>query len=265
MSKDDHRPDDRPSLEKIIVPPYHPNSFAYWDAHVQLSVHETLALWSECVPTVDETEYPARWQNARFKIYEAIDLGKLTAYIDPPADPELRRALGKQYPGFVVKDFPQKGNPSIVFLMRDELRRFAESIGDRPLFLFPEGRNGRDVVSREDFESSKVDLESNDKSIDENGNAEEEQLQDFRFSPDYRSVNLNGTEYRLNATQAEAIKLLHEYYLAGTPDLSEATVLQRIGCAESYELRKGVFKHSKEAYKALIRKGGTPKSVRINL
>ncbi|MCI0625915.1 MAG: hypothetical protein L0387_30450 [Acidobacteria bacterium] len=75
---------------------------------------------------------------------------------------------------------------------------------------------------------------------------------DFKHSPDYRTVNLRGKEFTLTPQQAKVIEILHRERTRGTPNLSQAYILEEI---EGGTRLLDTFKSNMEAYTALIGKG----------
>jgi 7-cyano-7-deazaguanine synthase in queuosine biosynthesis len=92
--------------------------------------------------------------------------------------------------------------------------------------------------------------------------ASEQAGEAFKHSEDYRSVTLRGRTYSLNGTQAAAVRMLHEAYLNGTPELGQHTILERLGVL-STRLRS-VF-HRLDGWEELIVAGKTKGSFRLNL
>ena len=65
---------------------------------------------------------------------------------------------------------------------------------------------------------------------------DEEQL--ARHSPDFRSVNWYGENYDFTAKQAACVRLLWGAWEQGTPVLSEAYIVEQVGCCELRSLFK---------------------------
>jgi hypothetical protein len=53
----------------------------------------------------------------------------------------------------------------------------------------------------------------------------------FRYSPDYRSVTCGDEAFTLTPRQAQVVQLLYEAQVAGTPELGQACILERIESA----------------------------------
>ena len=84
----------------------------------------------------------------------------------------------------------------------------------------------------------------------------------FRFTPDFRCVWLRGKTFTLSGREADVIQMLWECRQQGTPDLSQAHVLSKLG-SESSRLRD-LFEDRKAWY-ALIAKGKRKSMFRLNL
>lgn len=105
---------------------------------------------------------------------------------------------------------------------RDDLRYFfAERLGQKPLFLFPEERK---------------------KQSDKDN--------PFTHSPDYRSVSLHGKNFSLTKLQAEVIKILHQNYMEGHSGIGGDAILNKLD-SESSKL-KDIFRSRPNAWKDLI-------------
>ena len=85
---------------------------------------------------------------------------------------------------------------------------------------------------------------------------------DFRHSPDYRSVRLNGKLYALTPLAAQAIQLLHEQFMQGTPEIGKDYILEELG-SPSKRLRD-IFQCC-EDWKELVVPGEKRGTYRINL
>ena len=84
----------------------------------------------------------------------------------------------------------------------------------------------------------------------------------FTRSPDYRSVNLHGRQFFLTPLQAHVVRILHESFLRGSPDIGQHTLLEEI---ESTQKRLShVFRRS-DAWGELIVRGNTKGTVRLNI
>jgi len=84
----------------------------------------------------------------------------------------------------------------------------------------------------------------------------------FRYSHDFRSVQHRGTRYGFQTLPAAAVQLLFEAHKAGTPDLSDAWVMERIGSKQAG--LKGVF-DGHTAWGTLIVEGETRGTHRLEL
>jgi hypothetical protein len=84
----------------------------------------------------------------------------------------------------------------------------------------------------------------------------------FRHSPDFRSVSLHEELFALTTQQAQVIQILLDAYRNGTPELSQAYILDRIG-SDSGELRN-TFRSLKD-WPNLIVRGARRGTFRLNL
>lgn len=80
-------------------------------------------------------------------------------------------------------------------------------------------------------------------------------------SDDYRHVRADGQDFEFTATQAAAVKVLHDHAMRGTPDVGEGTVLERID-SESSRLRDVFRGHP--AWGTLIVRGATKGTRRLD-
>ena len=90
----------------------------------------------------------------------------------------------------------------------------------------------------------------------------ESQSNQFTHATDYRSVNLRGRRYFLTASQAAAIRILHEHCRQNTPDIGQHTLLELIE-SKAKRLRR-VFRKS-NAWGELIVTGKTKGTCRLNI
>ena len=101
------------------------------------------------------------------------------------------------------------------------------------------------------------------RSLKESGWLRDEPAGEFEYSPDYSSVSLRGKKFTLTPMQRHAVKILHEAWEKGRPEVGVNYIL--------VELESGahrlidIFKSNKEAYRALMRKGERRGSYRLNL
>ncbi len=85
----------------------------------------------------------------------------------------------------------------------------------------------------------------------------------FRYSPDFRTVNLRGKVYVLTTSQAVVVQCLWENYEQGTPDIGQGYLLEELLGGTRIRL-KDVFKHS-DALGELIVAGKKRGTVRLNI
>ena len=52
---------------------------------------------------------------------------------------------------------------------------------------------------------------------------------EFKHSPDYRSVMFKDRHYTFTSNAAQAVQLLHEQYLNGTPEIGKDYILEELG------------------------------------
>jgi hypothetical protein len=81
----------------------------------------------------------------------------------------------------------------------------------------------------------------------------------FSHSPDYRTAQ----GYSLTKSQAAVVKLLHENWVNGTPELGQEFILDQIESGQSR--LADVFKKNKPAYNALICRGRGKGTFRLNI
>ena len=84
----------------------------------------------------------------------------------------------------------------------------------------------------------------------------------FRHSVDYRCVRTRDATHYFGALQAACIKLMHEAWLNGTPELSSCYLLSEI---ESESGSLGHLFQRNDAWKTLVIPGKTPGTYRLNL
>lgn len=82
--------------------------------------------------------------------------------------------------------------------------------------------------------------------------ADANQHPDFRFNPDFSSVNLGGKAIILNASQATFIETLWMAFKNGTPAVGKAHVMELVGLSDNTR-PQDIFKNNKEAWKALVK------------
>ena len=88
-------------------------------------------------------------------------------------------------------------------------------------------------------------------------------ITDFKHSPDFRTVALNGRSYKLTSKQAQVIELLYKAYENGTPELGQAYILEQLG--ERGNRLRDTFKRNPEAWQALVARGVRRGCYRLNL
>lgn len=85
----------------------------------------------------------------------------------------------------------------------------------------------------------------------------------FSHSPDYRSVSLRGKTFSLTPRQAQIIEMLYNAHKKGTPELGQHYILEEL---ESQASRlRDAFRSRPEAWDALIMKGKTKGTYRLNI
>jgi hypothetical protein len=84
----------------------------------------------------------------------------------------------------------------------------------------------------------------------------------LRVGPDGRSVNLRGEEFSLTPTQAQVFDILYKAYQNGTPDVSEAYIIDHLGYEKGKV--KDVFKRH-DNWQKLIVKGARKDTFRLNI
>ena len=86
---------------------------------------------------------------------------------------------------------------------------------------------------------------------------------DFRHSPDFRSVSLRGEPFSLTARQAQVVERLYSAHQNGTPEVGQDTLIVSLEL-QSHRLRD-VFKSRLEAWGKLIVQGETRGTYRLNI
>ena len=86
--------------------------------------------------------------------------------------------------------------------------------------------------------------------------------QEFKHSPDYCSVIFKGRHYTFTSHAAQAVHLLHEQYLNGTPEVGKDYILEELG-TPSKRLRD-IFQCC-PCWKELIVPGEKKGTYRLNL
>jgi hypothetical protein len=85
----------------------------------------------------------------------------------------------------------------------------------------------------------------------------------FTHSEDYRSVTVRGKPFSLTSRQAQMIEILRDAHANGNPDISIASILERL---ETPNARwQDTFRSNPNARKALIRTGPHKGTLRLNL
>lgn len=200
-------------------------AYELWDLRDELTVEEAAHLWFEIDP--NESNIPPQIQVKIAAIFKVLEEARQNGKIEQttPTGPHAWMAM-----------------PFIPKLSREGLRNYANKIGQKPVFLFPEERKTCKVqhISKQSEEV-------------------------FTHSEDYRSVTLRSKNYALTSKQASAIKVLHEAFLEGHPDITENHILEKIKSG-SYKLRD-IFK-SKDDRKTksdLIVQGKRKGLLRLNI
>ena len=83
----------------------------------------------------------------------------------------------------------------------------------------------------------------------------------FVHSRDYRSLRYKGRQYTLTSRQAKVVEKLYQAYLNGTPEISQATILEDLGTPSS-RLRDA-FKRS-GLWGTLVKPGSKRGTVRLD-
>ncbi|MFC1538215.1 hypothetical protein ACFL6H_02230 [Candidatus Latescibacterota bacterium] len=84
----------------------------------------------------------------------------------------------------------------------------------------------------------------------------------FQHSPDYRSINVRGETYTLTALMAQAVQILHEFYLKGTPDVGQDYMLEELN-SHSKRLRD-IFQNFEDFHKIIVQ-GKRKGTFRLNI
>lgn len=89
--------------------------------------------------------------------------------------------------------------------------------------------------------------------------------EEFKFTPDYRTVSIRGNQHFLSQQEAAIVRVLHEAYENGTPDVGLSHLIEvATGEFTSAKKLRDVFK-TKAARDALIRSGKRRGTYRLNL
>ncbi len=148
-------------------------SLKFWRIQEEFTVFEAICLWLDYVPRtkMENQKYPGKWETAHHFIVQLIKDKKLDAWASKPKDvPEALKDFPfdkpVNYDDYVVDKTSQKkeiipslqswvnnlrlggkGNVGlneypihVTFLKKEDLKRIADQIGSRPLFIYPEGR-----------------------------------------------------------------------------------------------------------------------------
>src|SRR5262249_50532989 len=83
------------------------------------------------------------------------------------------------------------------------------------------------------------------------GDASNVSVREFRHSKDFRSVTLNGETFLLTPREAQLIDLLAQARADGFPDVSEATILDRMGTGK--RVRDIFASRRRRIFKKLVR------------
>ena len=86
----------------------------------------------------------------------------------------------------------------------------------------------------------------------------------FVHSPDYRSVTLDGRAYALPPRAAETVKLLHQRWRTGIPDVTIQEIRERFHYSENTRMRDIFGKRHEKAMNALLSVSGQG-SYRLNV
>ena len=86
----------------------------------------------------------------------------------------------------------------------------------------------------------------------------------FKHSPSYNCVNVENREFTLTPRQAEIIKVLHEAYNNGTPELHLEEIKEILHIPGSVKLRDR-FRNAPDAWKHLVTKGKRKGTLRLNV
>jgi hypothetical protein len=87
---------------------------------------------------------------------------------------------------------------------------------------------------------------------------------DLRYSPCFRSVQLDGELFSLTSPQSELIKILYCNWAQGTPDVSTAYLLESLSDQGFAAARlRDLFQTNRSAFRALIRPGRRRGTIRL--
>ncbi len=207
--------------------------FTLWDLKEEFTVDEAACLWFEVDP-YNRRGAPCDIQSKVKTIYNVLEEARRGGKIEQttPTGPNAWMAM-----------------PFTPKLSRQGLKNYAGDKGLTPLFLFPEERE------KIGAETSGPSLEGKDPS------SKNEQV--FKHSDDFRSVNLRGEQFTLTPQQAQAVEILHQAYLNDTPDLSQESILDRIGTTSTR--LSDTFRSDQKIWKTLIAQGAKRGTFRLNI
>lgn len=214
--------------------------YEVWSLKREFTFEEAGWLWFERQPYDYKETPPQTLRNITTMIdilKEAADEGKF-----------LREATNSGVGG--IKRYVQEGISSNK-VSRSSLRAYAESIGQKPLFLFSDGRNKCSVLLPEEkgkqSDTKQEEVEpTDDKSI-------------FTHSPDYSSVKWKEISFKFTSRQAQVVEILHKQ---GCPEVGKEYILEALGSPSS-RLRD-TFKKS-PAWGTLIIPGAKRGTYRLNI
>jgi hypothetical protein len=87
----------------------------------------------------------------------------------------------------------------------------------------------------------------------------------FVHSPDFRSIRKDGKEFTLTSKQAQVIQMLSEAKEAGTPDLGQGYVIEKVSGETSIRRIRDFFKADLDAWKALLEPGNKKGTFRLKI
>lgn len=88
---------------------------------------------------------------------------------------------------------------------------------------------------------------------------------DFKFSPDFCSVSIDGLRFQLSNKQAHVVQILYENWKNNTPELFQALIINEVYGSTTKERKLKKLFHNDEVWKALIRKGARRGSIALNI
>ncbi len=198
--------------------------YLVWDLKNEFTFNEAAHLWYEVNPFTPPSDIPKE-TITKIKTFNKV---------------LKEMALNSKISGVTFVERPFIGGGlEAVGLSRAGLKIFAERMGQKPKFLFPEDREKQGSLSNQ-----------------------ENQVQTFVHSKDFRSVTWKGESFTFTSRQAQVIEMLYNAFKTKTPCVGKDRILEDLDSPSS-RLRD-TFKNS-PAWKTLIIAGERRGTYRLNI